>query len=96
MIRYRVSLSEQRVVIVSLDSDDPDKHATIELEGHPSDVAQVRHMLDFSNGIDGRLIEERTTPVDLDVAMHGKWLRDYAERLEGEEILARYVRRPAL
>lgn len=93
-MRYRVELSPRRVVFVVLDQDDPDGYADVAFEGHPDDVASVKDRLDMSHGIDGRLIEERTTPMDLDVAMRGRWLGPIAIREAGEDVLARYVRRP--
>jgi hypothetical protein len=97
MMRYRVTLGPKRIVYVVLRSDHPDGFAPIELEGHPTDVEAVKQRLFVSHGIDGHLIEEKTTPVDLDVAMKGKWLRECSpERLEGDEILARYVRKVGL
>lgn len=93
MIRFEVALSPQRIVTVALAASDPDEKATVEFDGHPDDVDTVRDLVFASHGIDGRLIEERTTPVDLDVAMSGRWLRELGpKRLEGDEILARYVR----
>lgn len=97
MIEYLVSLAPGggRDVRVTLDADHPDRWAPIVCEGHPADVLMVEELLFASHGIDGRLIGRDTTPVDLDVAMKGRWLREYATRLAGEEILARYVRVPS-
>ncbi len=40
------------------------------------------------------MIEQKTTPVDLSVAMKGRWLRAYDPIcLEGASILEQYVRK---
>ncbi len=94
MMRYRVELGPRRVVFVVLDQSDPDGYAEVTFEGHPDDVDSVKDRLSMSHGIDGRLIEARTTPMDLDVAMRGKWLGPIAERVAGEDVVARYERKP--
>ncbi|MEM6989343.1 MAG: hypothetical protein AAF721_02560 [Myxococcota bacterium] len=94
MMRYELSLGPGRPVTVLLPAGGPDEFAPLEVKGHPSDVAEVEDRLFFSHGIDGRMIERATTPVDLDVAMCGHYLRGLSpRRISGAEILARYVRK---
>ena len=94
MMRYRLSLGPGRSVQVDLPSDDPDGFAALKVTGHPLDVETVEELLYASVGIDGRFIEARTTPVDLDVAMKGPYLIGCEPvRLDGDEVLARYVRK---
>lgn len=93
-MRYRLSLGPGRDVEVELPTDDPDGYATLKVTGHPLDVESLEELLYASVGIDGRFIEKRTTPVDLDVAMKGPYLLGCEPvRLEGDEVLEGYVRK---
>lgn len=92
MMRYKVSLGPGREVEVVLAAAGPDDFAPVQMNGHPADILMVEELLYMSHGVDGRLITKKTTPVDLTVAMKGKWLRAYDPIcLEGEEIVRGYV-----
>ncbi len=94
MMHYKIYLGPCRYVHVRLPVDDPDGFAPLRFEGNPIDVAHIEDLLLASAGIDGRSIEHVTTPIDLDIAMNGRWLRSYASvRLEGAEVVTGYVHR---
>ena|SRR5947209_3560417 len=95
MMRYKLTTPSRQVVQVSLDAKGPDEVAPIRYEGAEIQVWYVQENLQRSHGIDGHLIEDQTTPVDLDVAMKSPRMQNYAPQLlEGAEILAKYVRNP--
>ena len=94
MMHYRIYLGPARYVHVRLGSSDPDGYAPLKYDGDPYDVAMIEDLLLASAGIDGRSIEPVTTPIDLEIAMKGRWLRRYATvRLEGAQVVHGYVHR---
>lgn len=83
MIRYHLELGPTRDVVVSLDAEGPDDFATLRFEGHPADVETVKELVERSAGYDGKLIETVTTPLDLEVAMKGRWLSEVTRTASG-------------
>lgn len=94
MIRYRLlppalPFQERGEVLVWLDARYLDERAQLHIDGEPMLVAAVRAALDQAQGRWCRDIGERTTPIDVDVAMHGRTMRPFEPALiEGAYVLA--------
>lgn len=93
MMRFRLTVSPMRYVHVSVDSKDPDRSADVRYEGDPVPISEVRERLMRTQGMDGRLLEPKTTPLDLWAAMSKPMMKPYApECLEGQDLLAKTKR----
>lgn len=96
MMRYELTTPDRETVFIVLDSDDPDGFAELVFEGRPTQIFYVQANLHLCHGLDGHLIEEHTTPVDLDIALKSKRMAGYrAKLLLGQEVLAKFVRHEA-
>lgn len=68
MIRYDLRYKNS-VASVILNAKGPDQSAPIQYEGSPEVVSLIKDWLPSAYGAFGHLIGERTTPIDLKVAM---------------------------
>lgn len=95
MIRYELTMRGGKKVEVTLAVSEPEDYGTLKFSGEPTAVGDAEWALYGAYGIDGHLIREETTPVDLAAAMDNPAMRAlFPRRLAGDEILSRYVRRP--
>lgn len=94
MIRYRIVIPDGRTVTVSIDVSGPNDAGPILFEGLGLDVRDVKRRLLSSHGLDGHLVDEETTPVDLDLALRGQFFDGFdRELVEGQAILDRFERK---
>lgn len=97
MLRYKIKSPPPKYpydgwkpdeAFVILPTDDPDGDAQLEFEGHSHVIMLAREVLLSSSGINGHAIREWTTPLDLNVAMHGRRMKEFEpELIEGHEIV---------
>jgi len=95
MIRYRLlspaspGQTQRAEVVVWLDAQYLDEVAPLHIGGDPTLAAAVRAALDQAEGQWARDIGERTTPMDVAVAMRGPIMKPFAPvLLEGQTVLA--------
>lgn len=94
MIRYELTMRGGKQVEVILDVAEPEAYGPIEFRGQPLAIQDAEWALYGASGLDGHLIREETTPVDLAAAMGDPAMRALSpKRLEGDAVLAGYVRR---
>jgi len=87
MIKYKL----RGDITVSLNSNDPNKSAKIQIEGDEEVVAMVRDRLLSSYGAFGHLIRETTTPIDLNAALKSGNFRLFQPQIiEGAELVKVY------
>lgn len=95
MIRYQLTMRAGQKVEITLAVAEPEDYGRLQFTGEPAAVSDAEWALYGASGIDGHLIREETTPVDLAAAMGDPAMRAlFPKRLAGDEILSRYVRRP--
>jgi hypothetical protein len=102
MMRYRLTepvdafrdpRKPPKRVEVILRATSPDARAKIEIQGDGKLAAKARDQLLQCYGYRGMFLEEETTPVDLDIAMHSPAMERFQpERLEGDSILRAFRR----
>jgi hypothetical protein len=94
MIRYELTATRDRKVTLTLNVQEPEAWGQLEFEGDEAAIDDVKWGLFGCLGLDGHLIRESTTPIDLAAAMGNVPMRPFApKRVAGDEILARYVRK---
>jgi len=90
MLRYQLKDN----ITISLDSNDPNKAAEIQVEGQKGDeeaVASVKNQLLRSYGAFGHMIRETTTPIDLNAALESGDFKEFRPQIvEGEELVKLY------
>jgi hypothetical protein len=93
VIRYKLTVKIW-TVHVALDATNADQYVPLSFEGKDHPIDLVREHLLRSHGMDGHLIEEKTTPLDLDMAMSSPFMKQFSpELVEGGEILKTSKRR---
>jgi hypothetical protein len=87
MLRYQLAGD----VTISLNSNDPNKSANIQIEGDEKVVALVRDRLLRSYGAFGHMIRETTTPIDLNAALKSDDFKEFRPQIvEGAELVGVY------
>lgn len=97
MIRYQLTIPQSsrvplpgRKVLVSMDAAFGDEIGVVRLDGTPQAVAEVTRALQDATGRWEMELGDRTTPLDLSVAMSRCSMQTFApELLEGRDVLAR-------
>lgn len=97
MVRYRLLVPARPIdppnkpraeVFITLDAGARDQDAELRFEGDPRWLEPLKERLFMSYGFRARMIEEVTSPMDLDAALKGEFMRPYqAELVSGEAVL---------
>src|SRR5690349_21326906 len=89
MIRYKLNV-QGREVLVSLDSELPNKVAPLRYEGDTSAVFVVKRWLTYEIGFDGREIADWAAPLDLKKAMKADRAKPFAPELVEESVFEKH------
>lgn len=95
MIRYELTMRGGKKVEVTLEVADPEGFGPLQFSGEAAAIRDAEWALYGASGLDGHLIREETTPVDLAAAMTDPAMKAlFPKRLAGDEVLAKHARRP--
>lgn len=91
MIQYKLTVFTVLPILISVDSDNPNKSAEIQYQGNQDGIDEIKPILESSYGAFGHLIGTVTTPIDLSAAMNSPEIQQFKpELIEGDDLVKDY------